>query len=143
MYLPTWGVHLSVSCPFAFHTVHGLPWWLRWLSICLQCRRPGFDSWVGKIPCRRKWQFTPVLLLGKSHGQRSLVGYSPWGCKELNTTERLHFHFHFSYCSWVLKARILKWFAVPFSSGPHCIRPLHHHPPVLGGPTQDGLVSLS
>ena len=47
------------------------------------------DLWVRKIPWRRKWQFTPVLLPGKSHGQRSLVGYSPWGCKESDTTERL------------------------------------------------------
>ena len=39
----------------------------------------------------RKWQSTPVLLPGKSHGQRSLVGYSLWGRKELNTTEQLHF----------------------------------------------------
>ena len=43
----------------------------------------------------------------------------------------------------VLKARILKWFAVPFSSGPHSVRPLHHNPSVLGGPTRHGLVSLS
>ena len=43
---------------------------------------------------RRQWQPTPVLLPGKSHGQRSLVGCSPWGRKELDTTERLHFHFH-------------------------------------------------
>ena len=50
-------------------------------SVCLQCGRPGFDSWIGKIPWRRKWQSTPALLPGKSHGQRSLVGYSPWGCK--------------------------------------------------------------
>ena len=42
---------------------------------------------------RRHWQPTPVLLPGKSHGQRSLVGYGPWGCKELDTTERLHFYF--------------------------------------------------
>ena len=53
-------------------------------------RRPGFESWVGKIPWRRKWQSTPVLLLGKSHGQRSLVGYSPLDGKESDTTERLH-----------------------------------------------------
>ena len=44
-----------------------------------------------KIPWRRKWQPTPVFLPGKSHGQRSLVGYSPWGCKESYTTEQLHF----------------------------------------------------
>ena len=43
----------------------------------------------------------------------------------------------------VLKARILRWFAIPFSSGPHSVRPLHHHPPILGGPTWHGLVSLS
>ena len=38
---------------------------------------------IGKIPWRRKWQLTPVFLLGKSHGQRSLAGYSPWGCKRV------------------------------------------------------------
>ena len=63
------------------------------LSVCLECRRPGFDPWVGKIPWRRKWQPTPVLLPGESHGGRSLVSYSPWGRKESDTTERLHFHF--------------------------------------------------
>ena len=42
----------------------------------------------------------------------------------------------------VLKARILKWFAIPFSGGPHSVRPLHHDPPVLGSPTQHGFVSL-
>ena len=41
-----------------------------------------FDLWVGKIPWRRAWQPTPVFLPGESHGQRSLVGYSPWGHKE-------------------------------------------------------------
>ena len=44
---------------------------------------------------RRKWEPTPVLLPGKSRGWRSLIGYSPWGQKESDTTERLHFHFHF------------------------------------------------
>ena len=55
---------------------------------CLSTMR---ETWVGKISWRRKWQSTPVLLPGKSHGQRSLVGYSLWGCKESDTTERLHF----------------------------------------------------
>ena len=41
-------------------------------------RRCRFDPWVGKIPWRRKWHPTPVFLPGKSHGQRNLVGYSPW-----------------------------------------------------------------
>ena len=55
-----------------------------------------FDPWVGKIPWRRKWQPTPVFLPAKSHGWRSLVGYSPWGGKELDTTKRLHFFFYLS-----------------------------------------------
>ena len=46
---------------------------------------------------RRRWHPTPVLLPGKSHGRRSLVGCSPWGRKESDTTERLHFHFSLSY----------------------------------------------
>ena len=45
---------------------------------------------------RRQWQPTPVLLPGKSHGRRSLVGCSPWGWEESDTTERLHFHFSLS-----------------------------------------------
>ena len=45
---------------------------------------------------RRHWQPTPVLLPGESHGRRNLVGYSPWGHEELDTTERLHFHFSLS-----------------------------------------------
>ena len=47
----------------------------------------GLDPWVRKIPWRRKWKPTPVFLPGKSHEQRSLVSYSPWGQKELDTTE--------------------------------------------------------
>ena len=46
-------------------------------------------------PLEKKWHPTPVLLPGESHGGRSLVGYSPWGLEESDTTERLHFHFHF------------------------------------------------
>ena len=57
--------------------------------ICLQCRRLRFNPWVRKIPWRRKWQPTPVFLPGQSHGQRSLVGYNPWGHKELDRTEQL------------------------------------------------------
>ena len=58
-----------------------------------------FDSWVGKIPWRRKWQPTPVFLPGKSHGQRSLMGYNPWGHKESDITEQLTFH----WINWSLK----------------------------------------
>ena len=89
--------HVKVVLPHVSSSVFSslaqdLALWLRRLSICLQWGRPGFDPWVGKIPQRRKWQPTPVLWPGKSHGQRSLVGYSPRGSKELDTTERLHFH---------------------------------------------------
>ena len=59
---------------------------------CWRCRRRGFDPWVGKIPWRRKWQLTPVFLPGKSHGERSLVGCSSWGCKKSDKTERLSRH---------------------------------------------------
>ena len=53
--------------------------------------RVRFLGW--EDPWRRKWQSTPELFAGKSHGWRSLIGYSPWGCKESDTTERFHFHF--------------------------------------------------
>ena len=53
-------------------------------------KRRRFDPWIGEIPWRRKWLSTTVFLPGKSHGQRSLAGYSPWGCTELDTTEHPH-----------------------------------------------------
>ena len=48
-----------------------------------------FDPWVKKIPWRRAWQPTLVFLPGEFHGQRSPVGYGPWGHKELDMTERI------------------------------------------------------
>ena len=48
-----------------------------------------FDPWVGNIPCRKEWSPSPVFLPGEFHRQRNLVGYSPWGCKELDMTARL------------------------------------------------------
>ena len=67
-------------------------------STC-QCRRHKrcrFDPWVRKISWRRKWQPVPIFLPGKFHGQRSLAGYSPWGCEESETTEcaRMHARMH-------------------------------------------------
>ena len=81
----------------------GASWWLRRESVCLQCRRPGLDPWVGKIPWRRKWQPTPVFFPGESQGRRNLAGYSPWGRKESDTTERLHF----SALPWLVSAHLL------------------------------------
>jgi len=64
-----------------------------------QCRRHtrrGFDHWVGKVPWRRAWQPTPVFLPGESRGQKSLVGCSPQGHQEPDTTEALSTH----TCTW-------------------------------------------
>ena len=58
---------------------------------------------------RRQWQLTPVLLPGKSHGRRSLVGYNPWGCEESDTTEQLHFHFHALEKEMATHSSILAW----------------------------------
>ena len=60
---------------------------------------PGFDSWIGKICWRRKWQPTPEFLPEEFHGQRSLVGYNPWGQKELDTTVWLTFTFWHPFMS--------------------------------------------
>ena len=83
-------------------TLHslGFPGRLRWWRVCLQCGRPRFDPWVGKILWRRKWQPTPVFLPGKSHGRRSLAGYSSWEPKESDMTEQHHFHFLKSLVWW-------------------------------------------
>ena len=53
-------------------------------------KRCSFDPWVSKIPWSRKWQPPLVFLPEKSHDQRSLAGYSLWGCKKSNTTEQLN-----------------------------------------------------
>ena len=53
-----------------------------------------FDPSVTKIPWRRKWQPTPKFLPGESHRQRSLAGYSPWGCRESDMTKQLSTHKH-------------------------------------------------
>ena len=61
-----------------------------------ECRRPWFDSWVGKMPWRSDGLPTPVFWPGEFHGQRSLTGYRPWGHKESDTTEhKIHLGFCF------------------------------------------------
>ena len=91
-----------------------LPWWLGWQSVCLQCGQPGFDPWLGKIPWRRKCQPTPVVLPGESHGQRSLVGYSPWGRKESDTTEHEHAWWVIVDLNCVSFKCITKWLSYTF-----------------------------
>ena len=70
----------------------------QWYRIHLQCRRHRkcwFNHWVGKISWRRKWQPTPVVLPGESHGRRSLEAYRSWSCKEPDRTEATeHRHTH-------------------------------------------------
>ena len=63
---------------------------------CKRFKRCRFNPWVGKIPWKSKWQPTPVSLPGESYEQWSLVGHSPRGRKESDTTERLHFPLSFS-----------------------------------------------
>ena len=84
---------LLLLAPSMHHLYGGFPGGIKAKESVCQCRRYkrcSFNPWVGKIPWRRKWQPTPVLLLGQSHGLRSLAGYSPWGCKESDTTEQAH-----------------------------------------------------
>ena len=69
----TWSPTFSV-----FSALIGIPWLLSGKESACQSGGQGFDPWVWKILWRRKWQLTPVFLLGKSHGQRSLVGCTPW-----------------------------------------------------------------
>jgi len=77
--------HISVFSKFTYLLEHLLFFWgfpgvsVKNLLVI------GFDPWIGKIPWRKEWQPNPVFLPGKSHGQRSLAGCSPWGCKESDT----------------------------------------------------------
>ena len=83
---------ITLFCPFLTSPF----WWWCWLASILLSGGVWFLwGFTSPLLCiwRRKWQPTPVLLPGESHGRRSLVGYSPRGCKESDTTERLHFHF--------------------------------------------------
>ena len=75
---------------------------------CRRHKRHWFDPWVGKIPWRRKWQPAPVFLPRKFHGERSLAGYSPWGCKKSDTTGcvRTHTHTHTHTCKVLFKAGV-------------------------------------
>ena len=75
-------------------------------DVGVQCGRPGFDPglnpWVGKIPWRREWLYTPVFLPEQFQGQRSLGGYNLWGCKELDMTEQLSLSIIKNTCILVL-----------------------------------------
>ena len=90
-----WMTSLPITCVFSIHLIRplGFPGGASGKEHTQQCRRHnnhGFFPWAGKISWRRKWQPTPVFLPGESHGQRRLAGYSPWGCKELDTEATSH-----------------------------------------------------
>jgi len=90
--LPTWmssleKMSLQILCLFFNQAVSFFYCWVTWVFSVF---------WILAPYQRRQWHPTPVVLPGKSHGLRSLVGCSPLGCKELGTTERFHFHFSLS-----------------------------------------------
>ena len=107
-----------------------------------------FDTWVRKIPWRRKWQPTTIFLPGKFHGWRSLVSHSPWDHKELDTTERLHFLSLFqggvqerlrllpsALPAEVAQARCWDWALSRVGTGPS-VYLLHFRPPGLAQPSR-------
>ena len=80
-------------------SIHGFPWQLKWYRICLQCKRPGFSPWVGKIPWRRAWQPTLVFLPGESPwteepGRLQSIASQSWTrLKQLSIAQQ-HIHQH-------------------------------------------------
>ena len=107
---------LSLSCSSLFYLDWALIHWASQMTLVvkkkkkkihlpMQGERDGFPPWVRKIPWRREWQPTPVFLPGKSHGLRSLAGYSLWGHKELDTTECLKTHTRNSQSTWTAALR--------------------------------------
>ena len=86
-------IHTYILCHILFHC--GLSQDIECSSLCCMVG-PCCLSILYIVVWRRRWHPTPVLLSGKSHGWRSLVGYSPWGREESDTTERLPFHFSLS-----------------------------------------------
>ena len=79
--------------------------------------RCSVNPWVGKTPCRRKWQPTPVFLSGKSHGQKILAGYSPWGLirveHNLATNQQCKYMEHFicMYLKHLIKGPLSVWYS--------------------------------
>ena len=103
----------------------GTPRWLSSKEHAYQCRRHRLDHWVRKSPWRGKWHPTFVFLPGKSHGQRSLTGYSPWARKESDVTEQactvaewLHIYGVYWWAFWWLCLEVLTylfWLTYSFS----------------------------
>ena len=111
---PQWGslevqliceVHLhlfNIKSTLAFPEISNLGWITFFISYWLLFANVYLEFYISIYMCRRKWQPTPVFLPEKSHGQGNLVGYSPWGCKELDTAEQLHILYMSVICLWFL-----------------------------------------
>ena len=91
MFCPASSIWTIAASTWSYFCTHPLLLWVPGAAqrqrIWQQCRRRAFNPRVRKIPWRRAWQSTLVLLPGKSYGQRNVAGYSPQGCKELDMTE--------------------------------------------------------
>ena len=98
--------------------------------LCRRCRRHWFDPWIEKIPWKRRWQPTLIFLPGESHGLRSLVGYSPWDCKELDVTEHAHTLTYACVCVCIcVCVYVCIYIYIPSLSN---LPPTPHHPVPLG-----------
>ena len=85
----------------SFFAIIGLPWWLRWCRISLQCRRLGFNPWVGKIPLEKGMQHTPAFWPGEFHGLYIVHGVTK------SQTRLSDFHFHFAIISVIFLKTII------------------------------------
>ena len=81
-------IHLE-NLDWALPCWRGFPSSSHATAVCLRCRRPRLSHWLGKTYCRRQWLCPPAFLPGEFHGQRNLVGWSPWGRKDSDATEPL------------------------------------------------------
>ena len=96
---------------------------LGWKKHKLELRLPGEISIISDM---QQWQPTPILLPGKSHGRRSLVGCSPWGREESDKTEQLYFHFHSSEKEMATHSSVLAW-GIPGTGEPGDLPSMESH----------------
>ena len=82
--------------------------WLSGKESACQCEMCKLDLWVRKIPWRRKWQPIPLFLPGKCHGQRGLMGYSPWGYKRVGTTLVTKQHNYTHVLSFLINYKLIE-----------------------------------
>ena len=118
------------------------PRWLNGKEYICQCRRPRFDPWVGKIPWISKWQPIPVFLPGKSHGQRSLGGYSPRGRERVRhelATNKDNMAYRYSTTQ---SMNILSGWQIPSNPFPDALLPKPPSTSTIRGDGHGGLAML-